>query len=89
MAWHLDPQITQITLGIMTLGSSLLAWFTAHRAKKNGKETTAAVQEIHLQINSRFDQWMREHGDAERAKGELIGIAKATIGAENKIAPKE
>lgn len=72
---HLNAQLI-IELSI--LGTSIFNWLTTRKNK-------SAIQRIHVDMNSRFTQWMLEHGEAEKAKGELAGIAKATLATASAV----
>ena len=59
---------TIVVAGIAALGSCLTAWI--------GLRNHRNIHQLHIQINSRMDAWMKSAEEVARAAGRVEGIAQ-------------
>ncbi len=71
-----------VTVALISCINTVVAYMT----RKATGENKAAIQEVHLSINSRMDSLLKLTGESEAAKGKLEGVAeqKAATALETK-----
>jgi hypothetical protein len=71
--------------GIASLISALAAIGAVVMSARNARK----IQEVHVSINSRFDQWLKERGDTAKAAGLVEGNAAGLAQGRSETAEQQ